>query len=275
MAKEPQRLARRVRDMQRGLGTLARDLPPTPPTVLNGPLGPGRSWWGASVPMARVAEIRERHAVTVNDVALAAIAGGLRDLLSAHGESLEGREVRSLVPVSLRTGTDGALHNHVAAMVADLPVLVEDPVERLHEVHRRLVALKSSHEAEVTATAVDAAKHLPWLAVATGFSMATRYLHTFVQRNINTVTTNVPGPDVPLYWMRRRILESWPVTPIGESVRVGVAIHSYAGAMTFGVTTDRASVPDGAVLARGIEREVMAMADAASLPPQAAPVTVP
>jgi len=72
-----------------------------------------------------------------NDVVLAATAGAFRQLLLSRGESVE-RPVRSLVPVSVRTRDtsgraigDGTLANKVSGMFADLPVGIEDPVERL------------------------------------------------------------------------------------------------------------------------------------------------
>ena len=58
------------------------------------------------------------------------------------------------------------------------------------------------------------------------------------QHSVNTVTTNVPGPQHPLYLAGRRMLESFPFVPLGGHVRVGVAIFSYDGALNFGVTGD-------------------------------------
>ena len=71
-----------------------------------------------------------------------------------------------------------------------------------------------------------------------------------------TVTTNVPGPGQPLYGMGRRLLEIIPYVPIAATVRTGVAIFSYCGNLTFGITGDFAASPDLDVLARGIEHGV-------------------
>ena len=70
---------------------------------------------------------------------------------------------------------------------------------------------------------------------------------------MNTVTTNVPGPQFPLYAGGRRMLEAFPYVPLAGSVRIGVAIFSYLGALNFGVTGDYDSAPDIGVLCRGIE----------------------
>lgn len=260
-ARSARRVTRGAVDAVRGLTALAHDVPPTPTTVLNGPLAPCRLWWPATTSMEDVRRIRTDHDVTVNDVALTAIAGGFRDFLLARDEPVDGRDVRSLVPVSLReVDRDGALHNRVAAMVADLPVGVPDPVERLHLVHGRLAALKRSHEADATANLAQLGEHAPFLPILLGFHGVTAALHRFGQRNVNTVTTNVPGPPIPLWFMGRRMERAYPVTPIGENVRLGVAIFSYDGLLTFGVTADRSAVPDGHLVAAGIERDLAAMA---------------
>ena len=261
----PRGAAAGVRTWAAGTWAWARDLPPTPRTVLNGPLHPDRAWWPAAVARADVDAVRREHGVSLNDVALALVAGGFRDLLMAHGEDVSDRDVRTLVPMSLRrTDRDGHLNNHVAAMVAELPVGIADPVTRLHEVHRRMQALKCCGEADVTATIVALAPHLPWPPVTGFLHLAARVLHGHVQRNVNTVTTNVPGPPVPLWWMGRPILRAWPVVPIGESVRVGVAIYTYRDLVTFGVTTDAVAVPRGDLVTQAIERDLAGLVPAAA-----------
>lgn len=259
----PGRLVDTARGAAAGALAYTHDLPPTRHTVLNGPLHAGRLWWPASVRRADVEMIRTHHRVSLNDVALAAIAGGIRDLLLTRGEPVEDRDVRTLVPVSLRRlDEDGVLHNRVGAMVADLPVGIPDPTARLGVVHERLRDLKASGETEVTSSIVEVSTHLPWPPVTGVLRATARMLHTWVQRNVNTVTTNVPGPPGPLWWMGHQILRAWPVVPIGESIRVGVAIFSYLDEVTFGVTTDRVAVPDGHLVATGIERDMSAMAAA-------------
>jgi len=49
--------------------------------------------------------VREAFGGTVNDVVLACIAGGFRELLIARGEAVD-RVVRALVPVSVRAANE-------------------------------------------------------------------------------------------------------------------------------------------------------------------------
>ena len=81
--------------------------------------------------------MRKEHGGTFNDVVLACITNGFRELLLSRGEDVE-RVVRTLVPVSVRPRDDsgkavgdGTYENKVSAMFAELPVEIEDPVLRL------------------------------------------------------------------------------------------------------------------------------------------------
>ena len=80
-----------------------------------------------------------------------------------------------------------------------------------------------------------------------------RVVESHPQRSMNTVTTNVPGPQFPLYCLGRRMTEYRPFVPIGPGIRVGTAILSYDGRLFFGVTGDFDAGPDGDVVASGIE----------------------
>src|SRR6185312_9893509 len=86
------------------------------------------------------------------------------------------------------------------------------------------------------------------------------------QRNIVTVATNIPGPRRPLSLMGRPIVELYPYVPIALQLRVGVAVLTYCDRMTFGITSDFASVPDTASLASAIERDIATMTIAARAP---------
>ena len=88
------------------------------------------------------------------------------------------------------------------------------------------------------------------MLLALGLRAATR----MPQRSVNTVTTNVPGPQRPLYAAGRRMLECLPYVPIAGHVRIGVAIFSYDGGLRFGVTGDYDEAPDIDVLCHGIEQ---------------------
>ena len=204
---------------------------------------------------------------TVNDVVLTAITRGFRDLLLGRDEELDGVVVRTLVPVSLRSRHDHSLNNQVSAMIAELPVGIEDPVERLTSIRGQMQDLKDSHQA-VAGTALNGlADFAPPVLLGLGLRTATAVLRRAPQRSVNTVTTNVPGPQQPLYACGREMLEYYPFVPVSHGVRTGVAILSYNRKVSFGVTGDWDSMPDIEVLSDGIEAgmaELLAVDEAAA-----------
>ena len=246
----PRQLALRGLDTARGLLRMRNVVSPTPASTLNGSLGPHRRWSWARTQLSDVKAVRSAFGGTVNDVVLAAIAGGFRELLLSRGESVE-RVIRTLVPVSVRSpGEHGVYNNRVSAMFADLPVAIEDPLPRLRSISAQMADLKRSKEAVAGEVLTSLGGFAPPLLLA----LAERVGTHIPQHNVNTVTTNVPGPQHPLYGAGRRMLEAFPYVPLGGHVRVGVAIFSYDGALTFGVTGDYDTAPDIDVLCQGIER---------------------
>jgi WS/DGAT/MGAT family acyltransferase len=249
-ARGPRRVASRAVDVARGFANLRPLLNPNTGTSLNGPIGPHRRWDWARAQLTEVKRIRQLHGGTVNDVVLAAITSGFRDLLRARDESLDGRIIRTLVPVSVRAEDErGVQNNKVSAMFAELPVAIEDPVERLHAVHEQMQDLKHSGQAVAAERLTALGGFAPAMLLSLGGRVATR----LPQASVNTVTTNVPGPQHPLFLCGRRMLEAFPFVPLGGWVRIGVAIFSYDGGINFGVTGDFDTAPDIGVLCQGIE----------------------
>lgn len=233
-----------------GLVRFIPRLAPTRPLSIEGAIGPHRVWAHSSASLADVKTIRSAFDGTVNDVVLSAVAGGYRALLSERGDSLDRAVVRSLVPVSTRRGDgQGVADNQVSALLYELPVQFADPVERLEAVHDQMTKLKSSHLPEAGEVVTSIGNLAPPMVVGPLSRMAIRLAHRFGQHSLNTVTTNVPGPQVPLYCLGHEMLEYRPFVPIGHGLRVGTAILSYNGKLFFGFTGDYETMPDVAVLA--------------------------
>ena len=259
-ARSPGRVAGTAAATARGLWTMTGVAAPPPSSSLNGAIGPHRRWAWARSQLSDVKRVRGAFGGTVNDVVLSTIAGGFRALLAGRVESTQ-RDVRTLVPVSVRSGEEhGEYNNRVSAIFANLPVGIEDPVARLAAMREQMEHLKHSGEAVAGDVLVGLSGFAPAMLLALGLRAATR----MPQRSVNTVTTNVPGPQRPLYAAGRQMLECFPYVPIAGHVRIGVAIFSYNGGLRFGVTGDYDRAPDIEVLCDGIEqsmRELVAAAE--------------
>ena len=261
LLRRPRMALDAAREVAKGSIALSSIVRPTPPTSLNGPIGPHRTYAWADVHLDDVKAIRLAHRGTVNDVVLALVTKGFRDLLHSRGESTDDRVIRTLVPVSVRprsaTGTaegDGTLENRVSAMFAELPVGIDSPVERLHAISAQLDDLKESKQALAGEAITSLGGFAPPMLLTLGMRVATRAARRM--GNLDTVTTNVPGPQFPLYSCGRRLLRACPYVPLAAPLRVGVAIFSYDGELVFGITGDYDTASDIDVLAAGIERGV-------------------
>ena len=230
---------------------------------LNGPIGPHRRWSWAKSSLADIKTVRQAFPGTVNDVVLAVITRGFRDLLLGRGQDVEDRVVRTMVPVSTRH-PDEVGGNRVSAMFPGLPVGIADPVERLTNIHQQMDGLKESN----MAVAGDALVRMGGFAPPTLLALGIRLASRLPQRTVNTVTTNVPGPQLPLYVLGRQLLEAYPFVPIQGNVRISIAIFSYLGGMNFGVTGDYDTTEDIDVLTAGIEKGMAELVRRASPAPR-------
>jgi len=259
-AADPGAAVRQAASTARAFAKLAPALWPASGSSLSGQIGRQRRYTWARASLDDVKKVKRELGGTVNDVVLAAISGGFRALLIARGEQPEPHMVRSLVPVSVRaSGAEDVYENQVSAVLADLPVHVADPVERLAAVRAELQDLKAADEARAGQTLIALGRLTPFPLT----SWWSRTVFGLPQREIITVTTNVPGPRQPLYAMGRRLVEIIPYVPIATTVRTGIAIFTYCGGVTFGITGDFAANPDLDVLAHGIEDSLSGLLAAA------------
>ena len=258
---DPGRVVRQATDTIRAAAKLAPSIWPAPGSSLSGPIGQQRRYAWARASLDDVKTIKQELGGTVNDVVLAAISGGFRELLLARGEEPDSHKVPSLVPVSVRAlGAENVYENQVSAVVAYLPVHVADPVERLAAVRAELTDLKASKEAILGEELATLGRYSLFPLMSQGV----RLVFALPQREIVTITTNVPGPRQPLYGMGRRLVEIIPYVPIATTVRTGIAIFTYCGVVTIGVTGDFAANPDLDVLVHGIEHGIADLLEAAS-----------
>ena len=232
---------------------------------LTGPIGPHRVWSWATASLGEVKDVRSSLGGTVNDVVLAIVTNGFRELLLERGEELSPRRtVRTMVPVSVRLpGERGVYNNRVSAVFARLPVGVEDPAERLALIRDEMDELKASGQAVAGDVLVRMSGFAPPLLLALGSRVATRSAHF----NMDTATTNVPGPQRPVHALGRRLLESYPYVPIVGTIRIVVAIFSYDGRLYFGVTGDRDHAADIDALTAGVESGLAELRERATAVP--------
>lgn len=253
---DPAKIPNRVIESLRALGSfVGGSLDFAPTSSINRPIGPHRRFETVLVDLDQIKQIKNSLGGTVNDVVLAAVAGGLRHLLKTRGERTSGLELRAMVPVSVRAEADrGALGNRVASVWAPLPVHERDPVRRLQAVTATMQDLKASGQAVGAQILTSLGEYAPPTILAQASRLVAR------QRAFNLVVTNVPGPQFPLYTLGRQMQEVYPVVPLSDNTSIGIALLSYNGAVGFGLLGDFDAAPDLEVLAEAVEKSLAELA---------------
>jgi diacylglycerol O-acyltransferase / wax synthase len=223
--------------------------PPRAPTCsLNQRTGPRRSLAFVRAEVAAVQAAAHPHGATVNDAVLVAVAGALRQVLMARGESV-GTLVMA-VPVSgRRPGREPALGNMVSPMLVPVPA-GGDIGTRLEQVAAQVRA----HKADATGPPPIAV--LGWLfrpvAVVGGYRWYMNHQH-----RLHTLVSHVRGPAEQVTFGGFPITSAIPlVVAEGGNVTVYFEVLSYAGTLTISAIIDPDHFPDLDTLTDALSAEL-------------------
>jgi WS/DGAT/MGAT family acyltransferase len=193
--------------------------------------------WADPIAVAVVKAIGRALDCSINDVLLSSVTGALRSYLVSEGEGVEGLSIRALVPVNLRPVEKAwKLGNRFGLVFLDLPIGIENPVERLYAVRENMRVLKGSYQPMVALGVLA--------AMGAGPKILQEQLLAMLAKNATAVMTNVPGPQQPLYLGGALIDSMMFWVPQSGDIGLGISILSYNGEVRFGVVADRGLCPD-------------------------------
>ncbi len=258
-AISPGRSAGRVRDAVEGVGEIVwAGLNPAPQTPLNVEIGPHRRYAVVRQKLSDYRMVKNSLGGTVNDVVLSVVSGALANWLQSRGVRTEGLELRALVPVSVRTADDrDTWGNKLVVMRGPLPVYIGDPATRLAVVRKSMDGLKESKQAvgAATLTAIEEFAPPTLLAQASRLNFSTRLF--------NLLVTNVPGPQLPLYLLGRKLEDLFPIAFLPHNHALAIAIMSYNGEVGYGLIGDYDAMNDIDLIASGIDEALAELLTAA------------
>ncbi len=211
---------------------------------------------GGRTPRGTTGELPVAPTISVNDVVLATLAGGLREWLLTRGAKVSAATtLRALVPMSVRgDGSDPAESfgsisvAELDAFLLDLPVGEPNPALRLQQVAYQTKA----HADTGRGVPARALAGIGGFGPATVHSLGARLASRASKRVFNLLITNVPGPQRPLYAAGARLLRSYPVVPLVRGQGLAIGVTSYAGGLYYGLNADRDALPDVDLLAECI-----------------------
>ena len=235
-----------------------------PATPFNKAISPHRRWAFRSLPVEDAKAIKNAAGGTVNDVVMALSTGALRRWLIDHDALPDGPLVAA-VPVSIRTDdAKNAGGNMVSTMFAPLPTHVADPVERLVACSAAMRAAKDQHGALPATLLSDVTQFaMPALAgQAARLAARTRLLERV--NPFNLFISNVPGPNLLLYYAGCKLLGYYPMSALADGQGLNITVCSLSGLLHFGVIADRELVPDVDVLLGYLAEELEVLTKALS-----------
>jgi WS/DGAT/MGAT family acyltransferase len=252
---KPERIIDLARFGTEGSLSAARILlkPSDPETIFKGPLNEKKvAAWSDPISLEKVKEIRQVTASTVNDVLLAALSGALNRYLKGKHEQTQSLEISAAVPVNLRRPQDaGKLGNQFGLVFLTLPVGIDDPLDRVFEVKRRMDEIKNSPDAIVALGMLKSVGLAP--------AEVQKTIVNVLGTKITAVMTNVPGPLEPLFLAGHQINSMMFWVPCSGRAGMGISILSYAGEVRLGVATDFGLIPDPDQIIHGFYEEFDAL----------------
>jgi WS/DGAT/MGAT family acyltransferase len=225
--------------------------------------GPQKFAW-TDIPLAQVKAIRQACGTSVNDVVLALVTATIRRYSELHGDRVKGRLLRMMVPVNLRDSENsGELGNRISLVPVTIPLDIRNSRKLLAAVHKRSEFVKHAHTAELVSLAGGLIGMFPTSLQAMVGPLLSRLPIT----PFNLVCTNVPGPQVPLYLLGRKMLSFYPYVPIGGEMAMNCAVLSYDGKMFFGFSGDVHAAPDLRRLEKLLQASFEELREAARVEP--------
>jgi WS/DGAT/MGAT family acyltransferase len=258
LAASPDRGVRLAGTLRRAALAVGEDLArPAPASHVNVPIGPRRTLVHHATPIEQLLEVKRRRGVTLNDVALAAVAGALRQI--ALLRRTIPTPLKVMIPVSVRSDEEAAsLGNRISFVFIELPCAEPDPAARLAAVHRATAQRRRDREAEDLDVAFGVIARAP---TPIQHALAHAFAHP---RLFNLTVSTVAGPAVPRYLRGCRLRTVHSAVPLAGRHALSIGVVMVAGQACFGLTADARTLPeaDADALAGDIDAEIDALLSA-------------
>ncbi|HVF12152.1 MAG TPA: WS/DGAT domain-containing protein, partial [Actinomycetota bacterium] len=139
-----------------------------------------------------------------------------------------------------------------------LPIGKMKSLDRLKVVSSQMREIKESGQAVGAELLVNLTRWAPPNLHAAAARLGAR------ARLMNTVISNVPGPQLPLYSCGQQMLEPYAVIPLSRGQTLAIGVTSYNGGIFFGLNADRDAHPDLQRLAAFIDESITELEKAVS-----------
>nr|WHV03932.1 putative wax ester synthase/acyl-CoA:diacylglycerol acyltransferase [uncultured bacterium] len=216
-----------------------------PRTRFNEMVGPHRVADAAVFSLDDFKAIKNAAGVTLNDVAVSVVGGGLRKYLQYYNELPE-TSLAAGIPMDMHTrraATDE--NNQIASMVAPIHTDIGDPMARLKAVHESMNIAKQSN---ATNPMVDSLRIAGVFSPVLSQAVARFYVRNKLSKRLPVsicgVITNVAGPNFAMYSAGAKLIRNYGLGLLTPGSGLFHSIYSFDGMVTLTVLGDRDQMPD-------------------------------
>ena len=233
-----------VDTIQRAAGGRAMAAPfAAPQTRFNASVTAHRNVAFAELDLEDIKTVKNHFGVKVNDVVMALVAGVLRQFLLDRDELPESSLV-AMVPVSVHDRSDRPGRNQVSGMFTKLETQIADPVERIKAIAEANTTAKE-HSSAIGATLLQDWSQFAGPAVfGVAMRVYARSRLTEARPVHNLVVSNVPGPQIPLYFLGAEVSAMYPLGPIFHGSGLNITVMSLNGKLDVGLISCPELLPD-------------------------------
>jgi diacylglycerol O-acyltransferase len=241
-----------------------------PYTRFNGKLTAHRAVGATKFDFEAIRRIKDSvEGATINDTVLAIVGGAMRKYLDAKGELPEESLITGC-PVNVRDESEKDMEgNMVGMMTTRLCSDIEDPLQRLRQVHDEANNAKAYMQAQGARMMADFSETVP--AGMQSLLMQLSYSTGLAEKNLlmNATVTNVPGPPVQLYMCGAQIIDSFGMGPISPGMGLFHTVNSMVmknkGTITLAFICCREVMPDPEFYAECIDASYQELSDACGI----------
>lgn len=200
-----------------------------PSTSFNRRLTARRDFEVVDLPLSAMLEVKAAFGCTLNDVVLAAAAGGLRRYLDRRGES-HARPLVASVPVATAVESEEPRlgGNKVSNLLVSLPIDVDDPVARLRRIRESSSAAKQAHDREIGELLETWAEYARPPMIR---AVLARMPQMVPRPMVNLVISNIRGPAERRHLAGAELVRVYLAGPLLEHVGLNLTVWSYEHTM--------------------------------------------
>ncbi|MGI9295524.1 MAG: wax ester/triacylglycerol synthase family O-acyltransferase [Pseudomonadales bacterium] len=236
------RLQREYMACGEALPANGKDAPDSP---LNTDYSHGRTFYYKNFMLSEFRQLSNHFNVSINDLLIAVVSGAVRRFYLENNHPITAPLI-CYIPINIRSNEQKqeVLGNHVDSGFVQVPIHLEDPIDRLQASKESATTMKKYREAVGGSTLPKALEILPPL-VAKLVSREIRRSKGQMKMMGNLAISNVKGPRKPMNIYGRRVNRWLSIGQVGAGIGLNITAWSYVDNFSVCLLAERKVINNG------------------------------